>query len=85
MRMFMKKKILLALPIATILTAFGLFGCDDSTSAKGCQRVAYCYKTSDAPNQRKCDLDKVVAEEKAREAEEAGNLSTPLYEDCWDF
>lgn len=81
MRMFMKKIILAALSVAALC----LFGCEDSASAKGCQRVAYCYKTSDAPNQMKCDLDKVVAEEKAKEAEEAGNLSTPLYEDCWDF
>lgn len=67
------------------IAALCLFGCGDSGSTKPCQRTAFCYKTSDAPNQRKCDLDKAVAEEKAKEAEKAGNLSTPLYEDCWDF
>jgi hypothetical protein len=79
--MFMNK-ILLAL-IAT--AAFALVGCGGDSSAKACQKVAYCYKTSDDPNHRKCDLDKAVAEEKAKKAEEAGNLHTPLYEDCWEM
>lgn len=79
--MFMKKFLIPALA----LTAFALTACGDSSSTKACQTVAYCYKTSDAPNQRKCDLDKTVAEAKAKAAEEAGTLSTPLYEDCWDF
>ena len=77
----MKKIILAALSVAVLC----LFGCGDSTSAKGCQRTAYCYKTKDEPNQRKCDLDKAVAETHAKKAEEEGNLHTSLYEDCWDF
>ena len=81
MRMFMNKILIATLSVAALC----LFGCGDSASTKACQRVAFCYKTTDAPNQRKCDLDKAVAEEKAKEAEEAGTLSTPLYEDCWDF
>ena len=81
----MNKRIIMGLSLAAILAAFTLTACGDDSSTKACQRVAYCYKTTDAPNQRKCDLDKAVAEEKAKEAEEAGNLSTPLYEDCWDF
>ena len=82
MRMFMKKFLIAASSLA-ILCLFT--ACGDSNSAKACQRVAYCYKTTDAPNQRKCDRDKAVAEEKAKEAEKAGTLHTPLYEDCWDF
>ena len=85
MRMFMKKKILLALPIAALLGTFALVGCGDSTSAKACQKVAYCYKTKDDPGHRKCDLDKAVAETHAKKAEEEGNLDTPLYEDCWEL
>ncbi len=77
------KKFLIAassLAILCLLTA-----CGDSNSAKACQRVAYCYKTTDEPNRRQCDKDKEVAEEKAKEAEKAGKLHTPLYEDCWDL
>ena len=81
MRMFMKKIILAALSVAALC----LFGCEDSASAKGCQNVVYCYKTKDAPDQRKCHADKPFIEKEAKDAEEAGNLSTPLYEDCWDF
>ena len=73
------------LTVVLSVAALCLFGCGDSGSTKPCQNPAYCYKTADEPNKRKCDLDKAVAEEKAKEAEKAGNLSTPLYEDCWDF
>ena len=73
------------LTVVLSVAALCLFGCGDSGSTKPCQNPAYCYKTTDAPNQRKCDLDKAVAQEKAKEAEEAGILQTPLYEDCWDF
>jgi len=79
----MNKRLILGLSLATACLAFS--GCGDSSSTKACQKVAYCYKTTDAPDQRKCDLDKVVAEQKAKQAEEAGTLSTPLYEDCWEF
>ena len=54
----MNKILITALSIAALC----LFGCGDSGSTKPCQRTAFCYKTSDAPNQRKCDLDKAVAE-----------------------
>ena len=77
------KKFLIAassLAILCLLTA-----CGDSNSAKACQKPVYCYKTTDEPNARKCDWDKEVADEKAKEAEKAGKLHTPLYEDCWDF
>ena len=82
MRMFMKKFLIAAssLAILCLLTA-----CGDSNSAKACQKPVYCYKTTDEPNARKCDWDKEVADEKAKEAEKAGKLHTPLYEDCWDF
>ena len=67
------------------MIALALTACGDSSSTKACQTVAYCYKTSDAPNQRKCNLDKAIAENQAKIAEEAGNLHTPVYEDCWEM
>lgn len=62
-----------------------LSACDSDKATKPCQRVAYCYKTTDEPGKRKCDLDKAVAETKAKQAEADGKLQTRLYEDCWDF
>lgn len=59
--------------------------CNGDNSAKACQRVAYCYKTKDAPNQRKCNMDRAVSETQAAQAEKNDNLLTPVYEDCWDF
>lgn len=76
----MKKLMIPALAIAALMLA----ACGDSSSTKACQKPVYCYKTSDAPNQRKCELDKAFAEQKAKAAEEAGKLSTPLYEDCFE-
>ena len=70
--------------IASIAAAF-LLGCGGDVSTRPCQKPAYCYKTKDEPSRRKCDIDRAVAEEKAKRAEEEGNLSTRLYEDCWDF
>ena len=67
------------------MIALALTACGDSSSTKACQTVAYCYKTSDARNQRKCNLDKAIAENQAKIAEEAGNLHTPVYEDCWEM
>lgn len=79
--MFMDK----ILSIIFLTAAFCLIGCDGGGTQKACVNPAYCYKTTDAPNKRKCDLDKAVAEQKAKEADSLGILSTPLYEDCWDF
>lgn len=70
---------------ALAIAALMLAACGDSNSTKSCQTIAYCYKTSDAPDKRKCELDKAFAEQKAKAAEEAGTLTTPLYEDCWEF
>ena len=80
-RMFMDK-ILLTIFLAA---SFCMFGCDGGGSQKACVNPAYCYKTTDNPNKRLCDLDKAVAETKAKQAEEAGILHAPVYEDCWDF
>ncbi len=77
----MKKLMIPALAIAALMLA----ACGDSNSAKACQTVAYCYKTSDAPDKRKCNKDRDMAEQEAKAAEEAGNLHTPVYEDCWEF
>jgi hypothetical protein len=79
--MFMKKLMIPVLAIAALMLA----ACGDSSSTKSCQTIAYCYKTSDAPDKRKCELDKAFAEQKVKAAEEAGTLTTPLYEDCWEF
>lgn len=68
-----------------LLPAFIICGCGADASTRACQHTAYCYKTVDEPNKRKCDLDREVAESKANAAKESGNLQTPLYEDCWDF
>lgn len=81
MRMFMKK---LLIPTLALM-ALALASCGDSSSTKACQTVAYCYKTNDAPEKRKCNLDKAIAESQAKNAEEAGNLHTPVYEDCWEM
>lgn len=67
------------------LMALALASCGDSSSTKACQTVTYCYKTNDAPDKRKCNQDKSVAEFQAKNAEEAGNLHTPVYEDCWEM
>lgn len=72
------------LTVVLSVAALCLFGCGDSATGKPCQKVEYCYKTKDEPNRRQCHQDKAFAEGKAKEAEEAGNLLTPLYEDCWD-
>lgn len=77
----MKRLMIPALAIAALMLA----ACGDSNSTKACQKPAYCYKTNDAPNQRKCKMSEAEAENDAKKAEEAGNLHTPVYEDCWDM
>lgn len=81
----MKKIILTTLPFAAMLAILSVTACGDSGSTKACQRIAYCYKTTDNPDQRHCELDSAFAASKVKAAEEAGTLHTPLYEDCWDF
>ena len=43
---------------ALAIAALMLAACGDSNSAKACQKPAYCYKTNDAPNQRKCKMSR---------------------------
>lgn len=68
-----------------ILAAAGIYSCTGDSSTKACQHTAYCYKTKDAPNNRKCNQDRAVSETQAKHAEDTDNLLTPVYEDCWDF
>ena len=77
----MKRLMIPALAIAALI----LVACGDSNSAKACQKPVYCYKTTDAPTQRKCDMNYEVVQTKVKKAEEDGTLSTPMYEECFEY
>ena len=92
--MFMKKKILLALPFAIALATFTFVGCggSDGTSAEDCHHQAYCLRTTDKPN-KTCDAGKTPEELKnakdfhearVKQAKEAGVFQEE-FEECWDM
>ena len=48
-----------------------------------CQKPAYCYRTT-VDSQRRCDLDKAVADTKIQQAKEVG-IFKEEFEECWDL
>ena len=94
--MFMKKKILLALPLATLLATFTFVGCGDSGTSgdplANCHHQAFCYRTTDKPN-KICDAGKNAAEiqnakeihdAKVKQAKDTGKFQEE-FEECWDM
>ena len=68
---------------ALAIAALMLAACGDSSSAKACQKPAYCYRTTE-DTLRHCDLDKEVTEVKVQQAKDAG-IFKEEFEDCWDM
>ena len=92
----MKKKILLALPLAALLATFTFVGCGDSGTSgdtlANCHHQAFCFKRTDQTN-KICDAGKNAAEiseakqnhdARVQQAKDAGVFQEE-FEECCDM